>query len=135
MGMKIIPEIYHMLPSNPVDKLLLCFESQDEIATFCFVTPQAVWNWKNRDSIPKVYVEDLSRYTGIPPWLLCPKHFKKGESDVSVQSFGEGRGQIGAVQGSDVGTAVRAEGMLEVRHEGQDSRSAGQGTGSGKENA
>ena len=59
----------------------------------------------------------------------------KGERDVFVQSFGEGRGQIGAVQGSDVGTAVRAEGMLEVRYESQDPRSAGQGTGSGKENA
>lgn len=82
MGIKITPELYNQLPSNPVEKLLICFDSQDEIAAFCFVTPQAVWNWKERETIPKAHVEALSRYTGIPEWILCPKWFaKKGEMD------------------------------------------------------
>lgn len=79
MVMKLIPEVFDQLPSNPVEMLLCSFSSQDEIAAFCAVTPQAVWNWKNRDSIPYIYVEDLSKISGIPTWMLCPKHFKKPE--------------------------------------------------------
>lgn len=79
MIMRLIPEVFDQLPSNPVEMLLCSFASQDEISAFCAVTPQAVWNWKNRGSIPYIYVEDLSRASGIPTWMLCPKHFKKPE--------------------------------------------------------
>jgi hypothetical protein len=93
MVMRIIPELYDQLPENPVEMLLISFGAQDEIAAFCSVTPQAVWNWKNRGSIPYVYIEDLSKKTGIPTWMLCPKHFKKGESDGVFRSVDEGNGQ------------------------------------------
>lgn len=87
MGMKVIPEMYDQLPDNPVAMLLVSFDSQEDIAAFCTVTPQAVWNWKERNSIPKWHVEALSRFSGIPTWMLCPKHFSesddKGESDVA----------------------------------------------------
>jgi len=82
MGIKVTPEIYDRLPNNPVEKLLVCFDSQDDIAAFCAVSPQAVWNWKSRSSVPRWYVDDLSRYSGVPTWLLCPKHFSPpGEED------------------------------------------------------
>lgn len=103
MGMKIVPEIYHLLPNNPVEMLLLCFDGQDDIAAFCAVTPQAVWNWKNRDSIPKLHVSALSEYSGIPTWMLCPKHFEKGESVVDIQSDSQGGGEVRPVQREAVG--------------------------------
>lgn len=93
MVMRVIPELYDQLPSNPVEMLLISFDSQDQIATFCAVTPQAVYNWKIRESIPAMYIPELSRYSGVPTWMLCPKHFKKGESDGVVQSDNEGDGQ------------------------------------------
>lgn len=89
MGMKVTPEMYNQLPSNPVEMLLVTFDGQDEIAAFCSISPQAVWNWKWRDAIPKSYVEDLSKYTGIPTWMLCPKHFHKGESVADSFEYGE----------------------------------------------
>lgn len=95
MGIKVVPEVYDQLPENPVAMLLVTFDSQDDIAAFCSVSPQAVWNWKWRESIPAGYVPALSAYTGIPEWMLCPKYFNKGEMDVAVQpvsqSGGEGR--------------------------------------------
>ena len=48
MVMKVVPEVYDQLPDNPVEMLLIAFGSQESIAAFCAVTPQAVWNW-NRD--------------------------------------------------------------------------------------
>jgi hypothetical protein len=93
MIMRVIPELYDQLPDNPVEMLLISFGSQDDIATFCSVTPQAVWNWKSRGSIPRMYIEDLSKKTGIPTWMLCPKHFDKGESDGVYGSADEYAGQ------------------------------------------
>lgn len=78
MVLRVIPELYDQLPSNPVDMLLVSFRSQTEIADFCAVTPQAVNNWKRRGGIPAVYVEDLSKYTGIPTWMLSFKKAKDG---------------------------------------------------------
>ncbi len=92
MGLKIIPAIYDQLPSNPVEMLLISFGSQGDIADFCSVSHQVVHNWKSRGAIPKWYVEDLCRHTGIPTWMLCPKHFNKGESDVAG-NINEGAGQ------------------------------------------
>lgn len=96
MGMKVVPEIYEQLPGNPVDMLLVCFDRQEDIAAFCSVSPQAVWNWKDRNSIPYWHAEDLSRYSGVPAWMLCPKHFKqpqeKGEMDVRDEFSDEGVG-------------------------------------------
>ena len=75
MGIKVVPEVYDQLPENPVAKLLVTFDSLSDIAAFCDVSPQAVWNWKYRQAIPAPYVEALSRYTGIPEGMLCPKHY------------------------------------------------------------
>jgi hypothetical protein len=93
MVLKIIPAIYDQLPSNPVEMLLISFGSQSDIADFCSVSQQAVHNWKSRGAIPKWYVKDLCSYTGIPEWMLCPKHFNKGESDVLDGNANEGTGQ------------------------------------------
>jgi hypothetical protein len=93
MVMRIIPELYDQLPSNPVEMLLISFGAQDAIAQFCSVTPQAVWNWKSRGTIPYVYIEDLSKKTGIPTWMLCPKHFNKGESNGVYGNSDERAGQ------------------------------------------
>lgn len=79
MGIKVVPEVYDQLPSNPVEMLLVSFDSQEDIASFCSVSPQAVWNWKSRGSIPKQHIEALSRFSGIPTWMLCPKHFSSVE--------------------------------------------------------
>lgn len=100
MGIKVVPEVYDQLPENPVEMLLVTFDSQDDIAAFCSVSPQAVWNWKWREAIPHGHIPALSAYTGIPEWMLCPKHFErsndKGERDVAVQSVGESGGEAGA---------------------------------------
>jgi len=96
MVLKIIPAIYDQLPSNPVEMLLISFPSQTEIGMFCGVTTQAVNNWKRREGIPPGYVEALSKYTGIPVWMLCPKHFHKeerkqdGDSVGGLEGVGEG---------------------------------------------
>jgi hypothetical protein len=84
MAMKIIPEMYNQLPTNPVEMLVISFGSQDDIAAYCSVSPQAVWNWKDRNSIPRAHVEDLSRFSGIPTWMLCPKHFNKPEGSMDA---------------------------------------------------
>jgi hypothetical protein len=89
MTMKIIPEMYDQLPSNPVEMLVISFGSQEDIAAYCSVSPQAVWNWKDRNSIPRGYVKDLSRFSGIPTWMLCPKHFDKGEMDGGIRTINE----------------------------------------------
>lgn len=78
MVLRVIPELFDQLPSNPVDMLLISFRSQTEIADFCSVTPQAVNNWKRRGGIPLAYVEDLSKYTGIPTWMLSVNKAKDG---------------------------------------------------------
>jgi len=67
------------LPPDPVEKLLTVFDSQADIAAFCFVTRAAVTHWKNDGRIPPWHVVALSRYTSIPEWELCPAHFKKPE--------------------------------------------------------
>lgn len=102
MVLRVIPELYNQLPSNPVEMLLVSFRSQTEIAFFCGVTPQAVNNWKRREGIPPIYVEDLSRYTGIPAWLLCPKKFKKEERKVDGDIGGgaEDAGKGGGTEGT-----------------------------------
>lgn len=69
------------LPSNPVEKLMTVFESQSDIATFCFVSRSTVTLWKNEGRIPPWHIQALSRYTSIPEWELCPTHFKKPESE------------------------------------------------------
>lgn len=112
MRLRVVPELYDQLPTNPVDMLLVSFPSQEDIAGYCAVSKQAVANWKSRWSIPYIYIDDLSRATGIPQWMLCPKHFEKGEMDAVVYSVGEGRGEDGEVSGSDAGEAVRVPGLL-----------------------
>lgn len=57
MGIKITPALYDQLPANPVEMLLICFDTQEEIAVFCAVTAQAVHNWKSRGNIPYWYVD------------------------------------------------------------------------------
>jgi hypothetical protein len=69
-----------VLPTNPVDKLLTVFDSQADIATFCFVTRAAVTHWRNDGKIPPWHADSLSRHTGLPKWEICPEHFKKEES-------------------------------------------------------
>jgi hypothetical protein len=84
MVMKVVPEVYDQLPDNPVEMLLIAFGSQESIAAFCAVTPQAVWNWKDRGVVPYVHVESLSNYSGVPTWMLCPKHFNKPEGSMDA---------------------------------------------------
>ncbi len=116
MPMIVPPELYHQLPENPVEKLLIAFDSQQHIADYCSVSPQAVHNWKSRESIPYVYITDLSRFSGLPEWLLCPKHFEKGESNADVQFAGESSGLRGEVQGGSAGGPVRPKGVLQAEH-------------------
>jgi hypothetical protein len=106
MGIKIIPELYSQLPANPVEMLVLSFDSQERIAEFCGVTPQAVYNWKVRDAIPKQYADQLSQFSGIPTWMLCPRFFEKGESDVAVQSVSQGGRGSGEDESPDSGRKV-----------------------------
>lgn len=104
MGIKVTPQMYEQLPANPVDMLLVTFDSQGDIAAFCSVTDQAVSNWKSRISIPYWYAEDLSRHTGIPVWMLCPKHFQKGEDVADSTEHGQqgdGEGREVPTKGSD----------------------------------
>lgn len=102
MVLRVIPELYDQLPSNPVEMLLISFQSQTEVAVFCGVTPQAINNWKRRGAIPANYVEDLSRYTGIPSWMLCPKRFQKEErkSDGDIGGGIEVAGESGRTEGT-----------------------------------
>lgn len=100
MVLRVIPELYDQLPSNPVDMLLVSFRSQTEIADFCDVTPQAVNNWKRREGIPPIYVENLSRYTGIPERMLYPKKFKKEERKVDGD-IGGGTEDAGKSRGTE----------------------------------
>lgn len=100
MVLRVIPELFDQLPSNPVDMLLISFRSQTEIASFCSVTPQAVNNWKRRGGIPLIYIADLSAYTGIPDWMLCPKKLQKEERKVDGD-IGGGTEDAGKSRGTE----------------------------------
>lgn len=90
-------EPFDNLPNNPVEMLMTIFDSQADIAAFCFVSRAAVTHWKNDGRIPPWHIDSLSRYTSIPKWKLCPEHFEKpeetGESDGSTEFVDEGAGQ------------------------------------------
>lgn len=62
-----------MLTKNPVDQLLTVFDSQADIAAFCFVSRMAVSHWKKVGRIPEDHVQALSKFTGIDPELLVQK--------------------------------------------------------------
>jgi hypothetical protein len=64
-----------MTKTNPVEKLLTVFDSQSDIAAFCFVDRSAVTHWKNAGKIPPWHIKALSAYTSIPEWELCPESF------------------------------------------------------------
>lgn len=62
-----------MLTKNPVEHLLTVFDSQADIAAFCFVSRMAVSHWKKVGRIPVDHVQALARFTGIDPELLVQK--------------------------------------------------------------
>jgi hypothetical protein len=64
-----------MLPKNPVEKLLTVFESQADIAAFCYVHRSTVTYWRETGRIPHWHVRALSAHTSIPERELCPQHF------------------------------------------------------------
>lgn len=74
-------------PENIVLRLLRHFDSQSQLATFCLVTRAAVTQWKQNNEIPRWHVDALHRYTNIPKWEICPKSFKKEESNAANNEF------------------------------------------------
>ena len=71
---------------NVVEKVISFFDSQTEMAQFCFVSRAAVTHWKNANQIPVWHVEALSRYTGLPKYVIRPDIFKKEEREVNGNS-------------------------------------------------
>lgn len=88
---------------NIVDQVMTHFDSQTELASFCNIHRSAVSHWKAKNTIPQWYASQLSQYTGIPVWELCPQHFKKEERAVNADTYeigAQGRGEDRKLQGS-----------------------------------
>ena len=96
---------------SPLEKVMLFFESQSDLAAFCMVSRSTVTHWKNDGGrITVWHAEAISRATGLPKSEICPDRFpienglesaqkEERSKDVRIGNGDEGAGQGGNVEG------------------------------------
>ena len=68
-----------LIQGNPVDKALLFFESQSDMALFCGVHPSTVGRWRENGKIPREEIDALARYTKLRKYEFDQEEFMPWE--------------------------------------------------------